>query len=72
MSTASEVYQEKHTAVLQLLGELGDLLVVHHRQQLQEPLDWGYVGDLAHVEERLKEVVGFLRPVDGSDDDSVE
>ena len=62
MSAADEVYQEKHTAVLQQLAQLGDLMVIHHRQQLQEPNDWGYVGDLAHVEERLKEVVGFLRP----------
>ncbi len=64
MSAANEVYQEKYTAVLQLWGRLGDLIVAHLSRQLQEPNDWGYVGDLAHVEERLKEVVGFLQPVE--------
>ena len=68
MSAADEVYQEKHAAVLQQLAQLGGLMVIHHRQQLQEPNDWGYVGDLAHVEERLKEVVGFLQPEADGDD----
>jgi len=62
--TAEEAYRKRHTAVLQLLGQLGDLVVVHHRRQLQEPLDWGYVGDLAHVEERLQEIVDCLQPVE--------
>lgn len=64
MSAASEVYQEKQTAVRRLLLDLVNMADAHRRRQLQEPNDWGYVGDLAHVEERLKEVVGFLRPVE--------
>ena len=72
MSAANDVYQEKQTAVARLLVELGQLAQAHGAQQAQRPSDWGYVGDLAHVEERLKEVVGFLRPVEEEDDDSVE
>ena len=63
MSAADEVYSEKHTAVKGLLIKLDNLLDAHYQQQAKRPSDWGYVGDLAHVEERLKEVVGFLQPV---------
>jgi len=69
MNAASEVYQEKQTAVHRLLSELDQLAEAHRQQQARRPADWGYVGDLAHVEERLKEVVGFLRPEAGEDDD---
>jgi len=69
MNAASEVYQEKQTAVHRLLVELDKLAQAHRLQQALRPADWGYVGDLAHVEERLREVVGFLRPLDGDGDD---
>ncbi len=72
MSAANEVYEEKQTAVAQLLVELGSLAEAHWQQQAKRPSDWGYVGDLAHVEERLKEVIGFLRPGGEGDDDSIE
>lgn len=67
MSAANDVYEEKHTAVLRLLVDLIDLADAHRRQQRKQPADWGYVGDLAEVETRLKELVGFLRP--GADED---
>lgn len=72
MSAASEVYAEKQETARALLVELGQLLDSHQQAQAVKPSHWGYVGDLAHVEERLKEVVGFLRPVEEEDDDSVE
>ncbi len=62
--TAGEVYAEKQTAVRELLASLGHLVDAHGEMQGERPLDWGYVGDLAQVEERLKEVGGFLRPFD--------
>lgn len=62
-NVADEVYREKNTAVKKLLGQLGELVDGHGEQQAERPLHWGFVGDLAHVEEQLKEVVGFLRPV---------
>lgn len=61
---AEAVYSEKHHAVKGLLIQLDNLLDAHYGMQAKRPLDWGYVGDLAQVEERLKEVVGFLRPFD--------
>lgn len=62
-NAADEVYQEKQELVKTLLGQLGELVDGHGEQQVERPLSWGFVGDLANVEERLKEVVGFLRPV---------
>jgi hypothetical protein len=56
------VYAEKQTAVQTLLAQLDRLVDRHGERQERQPADWGYVGDLAQVEERLKEVVGFLRP----------
>ncbi|MBK8987344.1 MAG: hypothetical protein IPM39_14920 [Chloroflexi bacterium] len=64
MSAADEVYQEKHTAVRHLIANMVLSVEAHRLKQQADPNDWGYVGDLAHVEERLKEVVGFLRPVE--------
>ena len=63
-NVADEVYREKQNDVKVLLGQLGELVEGHGAQQAERPFSWGFVGDLAHVEERLKEVVGFLRPVD--------
>ncbi len=68
MSAANDVYQEKQATVRRLLAELGVLAEAHSREQAAQPLDWGYVGDLAHAEERLKEIVGFLRPVEVTGD----
>ena len=45
---------------------LSELVEWHGVQQAERPLHWGFVGDLANVEERLKEVVGFLRPMGDS------
>lgn len=59
---AAEVYAEKQTAVKEMLAQLGRLVDAHAARQGTRPSDWGYVGDLTQVEERLKEVVGFLRP----------
>lgn len=59
-NVADEVYREKQTAVRGLLDDLGRLLERHGAQQTERPLHWGFVGDMAHVEERLKEVIGFL------------
>lgn len=67
MNAADEVYQEKQTAVYRLLTNLAKLTTAHGKQQAQQPSDWGYVADLAHVEEQLKEVVGFLRPMESAE-----
>ena len=61
-SVAGEVYVEKKTAVLALLRQLEVQLGQHAVQQGKRPCDWDFVGDLNHVEERLREVRGFLLP----------
>lgn len=66
--TAGELYVEKQTAVGLLLMQLQAQLADHAVRQSRQPRDYGYVGDLAHVEERLRELRGFLMPTGGNND----
>jgi hypothetical protein len=68
-NTANEVYQEKQTAVRDLLEQMRGLVEAHGRRQARRACDWTYVGDLGHVEMRLKELRGFLMP--NGDEDRV-
>ena len=38
------------------------------KQAKEEPKNWGYVGDVRHVREELKEVLCFLMGQEGSDE----
>ena len=63
MSAASEVYAEKQETARALLVELGQLLDSHQQAQAVKPSHWGYVGDLAHVIDELRNLRGFMLPV---------
>jgi len=67
-TNAGELYVEKHAAVLQLLTQVRLELAEHALRQSKQPRDYGYIGDLAHVEERLREIRGFLLPNGGYDE----
>ena len=59
-NVVGEVYVEKKTAVSRLLTQIGEMMDVHATAQTKRPRDWNFVGDLNYVEERLREVRGFL------------
>ena len=59
-ATAATAYQARVNAVQAKLTSLQGLVTSVRGGRDQEALHWGHVGDLAHVEERLDEIIGFL------------
>lgn len=54
-------YDERTDAINSLLGQLAADVERHNREFAQSgSRDWGYPGDLAHVEELLREAHNFL------------
>ena len=53
-------YKAKSREVRNLLSDLDNALVRHDRRQMTNPVDWGFVGDLRHVIEGLKELIRFV------------
>lgn len=62
-STASTQYDQHQTAILNLLDELaGDIAMHNVRFDRAGRRDYGYPGDLAHIEELLRQAHDFLNP----------
>lgn len=58
--TADTAYTEHVHAIRDLIGAVEEALRAHAREQEADPANWGFVGDLANVRERLAEVHAFL------------
>ena len=58
---ATERYDDHRADVLEKLDDLVDAVDVHGRRQDLRPSDWGFVGDLAHVDNLLGEILSFFR-----------
>lgn len=58
--TAHEAYLENLVACKRKLDELHRALAAHKREEAADPRNWGYAGDLGHVNEKLGEVLDFL------------
>jgi Flp pilus assembly protein TadD len=59
--TAAEVYDERDAAITAVLNRLQDGLAAHRREAHADPKNWGFVGDLGYVLDRLDEAVSFIR-----------
>jgi hypothetical protein len=59
-STAQDTYEEHRREIGVLLASIKAKLAEHGKAAAQRPGDWGYAGDLQHVEQQLREVDGFL------------
>lgn len=59
-SDASTEYRSWMATVRQDLRLLDKQLTKHELRQKQSPNDYGYVGDISHVESGLQEMVRFL------------
>ena len=58
--SAAACYAERHAECQDLLKRIASRLEQHKKCQSQEPANWGYAGDLAHVTEELAYVLASL------------
>lgn len=55
-----ELYEERVAEVEAKLEALKAKLKVHKEREATDPKNWGFNGDLAHVDQVLGELVSFL------------
>jgi hypothetical protein len=58
--TAAACYAERHAECLDLLARIAHQLAKHQKEQAAAPADWGFSGDLGHVNEELANVLASL------------
>jgi len=58
--TAAACYAERHADCQDLLKRIAVRLEQHHKEQAQEPANWGHVGDLGRVTEELAYILASL------------
>ncbi len=61
MTTAQSEYQARQARIQALVVQLQSTLASHSTKAASQPLNWGYAGDLGHVESRLQELVQFFQ-----------
>ena len=59
-TTARELYHQRRREIAGLLKWLNAELDKHDQAAANEPQDYGYAGNLGHVQEKLVEIVAFL------------
>ncbi len=63
--TAETAYTARLASTVANLRTLADLLRNHSERQAVRPTDWGFAGDLAHVDDKVGELVEFLKTAAG-------
>jgi hypothetical protein len=58
--TAAAAYSQNATTAQDLLKRIATRLAEHQARQAAQPRDWGYVGDLGHINEELAQVLAGL------------
>ena len=58
--SAAACYAERHAECQDLLKRIARRLEQHKKDQVQEPANWGYAGDLGRVTEELAYVLASL------------
>jgi len=53
-------YNNRYKEIVSYIASLNKFLKTHAKKFTQEPSNWGFVGDLGHVKELLKEITDFL------------
>jgi hypothetical protein len=59
-STAQDMYARHRREIGSLLASIGKKLAAHGNAAAQRPTDWGFVGDLGHVEGLLRKIDRFF------------
>ena len=60
-TTAADEYRQRRQTVDALLDELRKKIDTHAQRAAADPSNWGYAGDLGHVEEVLRDLTAFMR-----------
>ena len=58
--TAAECYSARYAEAQSLLRQISRCLEEHKAKQAKEPTDWGYAGDLGHVNNELAYILAAL------------
>ena len=58
--TAAACYAERHSECQDLLKRIASRLEQHKKDQVGDPANWGYAGDLGRVTEELAYVLASL------------
>ena len=58
--TAAACYAERHAECTDLLKRIASRLEQHTKAQAKEPANWGYAGDLEHVNRELAYLLAGL------------
>ena len=66
--TAAAAYSQKTATAQDLLKRIAARLAEHRTRQAAEPRDWGYVGDIGHINEELAQVLAALGDRSGVDE----
>ena len=66
--TAAAAYSQKNVITHDLLKRIATRLAEHGVQQAAKPQDWGFVGDLGHVNEELAQVLAAFGDRSGVDE----
>ena len=66
--TAATAYSQKNVITQDLLNRIAGRLAEHQVQQAAKPRDWGFVGDLGHINEELAQVLAAFGDRSGVDE----
>jgi hypothetical protein len=58
--TAAQAYEDKFKAIQTLLETLSIQLTDHKAKMEAEPKNWGFIGDLEEIHQRMATAVSFL------------
>ncbi len=58
--TATARYTERHAESQDLLKRIAQQLARHRKEQADDPGNWGFPGDLGHINEELAQVLASL------------
>jgi hypothetical protein len=58
--TATAAYRKNLATAQETLRRIAAQLAEHEARQAAQPLNWGYVGDLGHINEELAQVLAGL------------
>lgn len=56
---ANEAYKDRRKLTSVLIKEIKKLLDTHEQNQAKEPNNWGFVGDIEHINKQLKDITHY-------------